>query len=155
MRGVRIGLESFVKTTGGKGLHIAAPLRPEADWDAVKEFSRAVAESIVRESPRDYIATMSKAKRKNKIFIDYPRNGRGATSVGAYSTRAKAGCPVSTPVARDELSEKLRPDCYNIGNIRARLAAVKNDPWKGYFSLRRTITATMRKRVGPALPGER
>jgi bifunctional non-homologous end joining protein LigD len=143
-----LGLRSFVKTTGGKGFHIAVPLTPKADWDSVKEFCRAVAEAMVRESPRDFIATMSKAKRKNKIFIDYLRNGRGATSVVAYSTRAKAGCPVSAPVAWDELSEKLRPDSYHIGNIRARLANLAEDPWKDYFSVRQTISSAMRKMVG-------
>lgn len=145
-----LGLTSFVKTTGGKGLHIAVPLTPKLDWDGVKEFSRAVSESIVREFPGDFIATMSKAKRRGKIFIDYLRNGRGATSVVPYSTRAKAGCPVSTPLAWDELSEKLRSDSFNIGNIRARLAHLEHDPWEGYFSLRQTITADMRKKVGLA-----
>ena len=94
-----LGLASFVKTTGGKGLHIVAPLTPEADWDTVKAFSRAVAESVVRETPTEYIATMSKEKRKGKIFIDYLRNGRGATSIAAYSTRSRKGAPISTPVA--------------------------------------------------------
>jgi bifunctional non-homologous end joining protein LigD len=147
---MELGLRSFVKTTGGKGLHIAVPLRPKADWDGVKEFSRAVAESIVRESPRDFIATMSKAKRKGKIFIDYLRNGRGATSVSAYSTRARAACPVSTPLSWEELSGKVRADSFNIGNIRERLARLREDPWKGYFSTRQSITATMRKKVGLA-----
>ncbi len=149
-----LGLTSFVKTTGGKGLHIAVPLIPGADWDGVKEFSRAVAESIVREFPGDIIATMSKAKRRGKIFIDYLRNRRGATSVVAYSTRARAGCPVSTPLAWDELSEKLRSDSLNIGNIRARLAHLKHDPWEGYFSVRQTITAGMRKKGGAGVTGD-
>ncbi|MDR3568136.1 MAG: DNA ligase D [Syntrophobacteraceae bacterium] len=145
-----LGLKSFVKTTGGKGLHIAVPLKPKVDWDGVKEFSRAVSEIIVKDSPRDFIATMSKAKRKGKIFIDYLRNGRGATSVAPYSTRAGADCTVSTPLAWEELSEKIKSDSYNIGNIRARLAGLKDDPWKGYFSIRQSITAAMRKKVGRA-----
>jgi bifunctional non-homologous end joining protein LigD len=145
-----LGLKSFVKTTGGKGLHIAVPLRPKEEWEGVKEFSRVIAESIVNRSPREYIATMSKAKRKGKIFIDYLRNGRGATSVAAYSTRARAHCPVSTPILWEELSENLRPDSFHIGNIRARLDQLRDDPWKGYFSLRQTITATMKKMAGQA-----
>ncbi len=143
-----LGLASFVKTTGGKGLHVATPLTPRLDWDAVKEFSRAVAESIVREFPHDYIATMSKAKREGKIFIDYLRNGRGATSIAAFSTRAKKGAPVSAPVSWEELTPELRPDAFNIGNIRQRLASLKKDPWEGYFAVRQSITVKMRTKVG-------
>jgi bifunctional non-homologous end joining protein LigD len=145
---LNLGLESFVKTTGGKGLHIVVPLTPEADWDAVKAFSRAVAQSIVRESPGEYIATMSKAKRKGKIFIDYLRNGRGATSVAAYSTRNLPGAPVSAPVAWDELTAELKANSYNIFNIRHRLAGLQNDPWTGYFSVQQRITGEMNKKVG-------
>ncbi len=103
-----LGLASFVKTTGGKGLHVVTPLTPKADWETVKSFSKAVAERIVRESPEEYIATMSKEKRKGKIFIDYLRNGRGATSIAAYSTRGRLGAPVSTPVSWDELTADLK-----------------------------------------------
>jgi bifunctional non-homologous end joining protein LigD len=145
---LNLGLASFVKTTGAKGLHIVVPLTPEADWDAVKAFSRAVAQSIVRESPGEYIATMSKAKRKGKIFIDYLRNGRGATSVAAYSTRNLPGAPVSAPVAWDELTVELKANSYNIFNIRHRLAGLKNDPWTGYFSVQQRITGEMNKKVG-------
>jgi bifunctional non-homologous end joining protein LigD len=143
-----LGLSSFVKTTGGKGLHIVVPLTPDADWDTVKAFSGAVAQSIVRESPGQYIATMSKAKRKGRIFIDYFRNGRGATSVAAYSTRSLPGAPVSTPVAWDELTAKLKSNSYNISNIRRRLAGLEKDPWAGYFSVRQQITGEMKKKVG-------
>ena len=143
-----LGLAGFVKTTGGKGLHIAAPLTPKAGWETVKSFSRAVAESIVREAPGEYIATMSKEKRKGKIFIDYLRNARGATSIAAYSTRRKQGAPISTPVAWDELTVDLKPDSYNIHNIRSRLADLKADPWAGYFSIRQEITQEMKKKVG-------
>ena len=143
-----LGLASFVKTTGGKGLHIVVPLTPEADWNAVRAFSRAVAESIVRESPEKYIATMSKTKRKGKLFIDYLRNARGATSVAAYSTRNLPGAPVSTPVAWDEVTAQLKADSYNICNIRHRLAGLDKDPWAGYFSVRQVITGEMKKKVG-------
>ena len=143
-----LGLSSFVKTTGGKGLHIVAPLTPKADWNTVKAFSRAVAESVVRETSAEYIASMSKEKRKGKIFIDYLRNGRGATSIAAYSTRSRHGAPISTPVAWDELTADLKPDSYNINNIRRRLEALKEDPWADYFSVRQQITSEMRKRVG-------
>jgi bifunctional non-homologous end joining protein LigD len=143
-----LGLSSFLKTTGGKGLHVVVPLTPRIEWDQVKEFSRAVAESIVRQFPGDYIATMSKQKRKGKIFIDYLRNGRGATSVAAYSTRARQGATISTPITWDELMQDVRPDTFNIQNIRQRLSSLKADPWEGYFSVRQSLTAKMRKQVG-------
>jgi bifunctional non-homologous end joining protein LigD len=143
-----LGLASFVKTTGGKGLHIVVPLTPKAGWATVKSFSKAVAESIVREAPGEYIATMSKEKRKGKIFIDYLRNGRGATSIAAYSTRSRQGAPISTPVAWDELTIDLRPDSYNIQNIRRRLAGLEEDPWAGYFSVRQEITQEMTEKAG-------
>ena len=144
-----LGLESFLKTTGGKGLHIVVPLTPIVEWDTIKEFTRAVAQSIVRESPGEYIATMSKQKRKGKIFIDYLRNGRGATSVAAYSTRARRGAPISTPLAWDELTQNIRPDTFKIENIRQRLSLLKADPWEGYFTVRhRYRFDKMRKQVG-------
>ncbi len=143
-----LGLASFVKTTGGKGLHIVVPLTPKADWETVKRFSKAVAESIVRDRPAEYIATMSKAKRRGKIFIDYLRNGRGATSIGAYSTRSMQGAPISTPVAWDELTAELKSDSYNICNIRRRLAGLEEDPWADYFSVRQEINEEMKKKAG-------
>jgi len=143
-----LGLKSFLKTTGGKGLHVVVPLTPRAEWDAVREFARAVAENMVRQFPGEYIATMSKQKRRNKIFIDYLRNGRGATSVAAYSTRARRGAPISAPLAWVELSENIGPDTFNIQNIRQRLSSLKSDPWEGYFSVRQSLTAKRRKEVG-------
>jgi bifunctional non-homologous end joining protein LigD len=143
-----LGLASFVKTTGGKGLHIVVPLAPKADWETVKAFSRAVAESVVHKAPAQYIATMSKEKRRGKIFIDYLRNGRGATSVAPYSTRSRQDAPVSTPVAWDELTADLKPDSYNIRNIRRRLAGLTEDPWAGYFSCDQEITEEMKREVG-------
>lgn len=145
---LELGLESFLKTTGGKGLHVTVPLTPRLEWNEIKEFSRKVAESIVRESPHEYLATMSKEKRKGKIFIDYLRNGRGATSIAAYSTRARRGAPVSTPLGWDELLQDVRSDSHTIQNIRNRLFSLKKDPWEGYFSIRQSITAKMRKKMG-------
>jgi bifunctional non-homologous end joining protein LigD len=143
-----LGLVSFAKTTGGKGLHIVTPLTPKAGWETVKSFSRAVAESIVREAPGEYIATMSKERRKGKIFIDHLRNVRGATSIAVYSTRSRQGAPISTPVAWDELTVDLKPDSFNIHNIRRRLAGLAEDPWAGYFSIGQEITQEMKKKVG-------
>jgi bifunctional non-homologous end joining protein LigD len=90
---------------------------------------------------------MSKAKRKGKIFIDHFRNGRGATAVAAYSTRAKTEAPVSTPLRWEELNEKLRSDHYNIHNLPERLAKLRRDPWEGYEKARRAITVEMKEKV--------
>ena len=123
------GLESFVKTTGGKGLHVVAPLRPKAGWDEVKSFTQSLAETMAGDSPDRYVATMSKRARAGKIFIDYLRNGRGATAVAPYSTRARSGAPVSTPLAWSELSASMRPDHFTVSNLPTRLAHLKSDPW--------------------------
>ncbi len=143
-----LGLAGFVKTTGGKGLHVFVPLSRRAGWDEIKEFSAAVAEGMVRDSPNAYVATMTKSKRRGKVFIDYFRNSRGSTSVCAYSTRARPNAPVSVPLRWDELSPKIRSDHYTVANLRRRLIALKEDPWEGYFQVRQSITREMRKAVG-------
>src|SRR4029079_18262285 len=99
-----LGLESFVKTTGGKGLQVVVPLQARQTWDELKEFSRAIAEEFVRAAPQWFVATMTKSKRTGKIFLDFFRNTRGATAVAAYSTRSRPGAPVSTPITWEELS---------------------------------------------------
>ncbi len=142
-----LGLESFVKTTGGKGLHVVVPLTRRASWDELKSFAKAVAVDIARETPEKYIATISKAKRKGKIFIDYLRNGRGATSVAAYSTRARADASVSTPVTWHELRTLKGAAVYTVTNLPRRLDRLKEDPWAGFLDVRQSITATMRKQV--------
>jgi bifunctional non-homologous end joining protein LigD len=133
------GLESFVKTSGGKGLHVVVPIAPRADWDEAKAFTQAVAEHMSRAHPDRYVAIMSKRARRGRIFIDWVRNGRGATAVAAYSTRARPQAPVSTPLAWDELSEGLRGDHFTIANLRERLDFVKRDPWEGFFALRQRL----------------
>lgn len=143
-----IGLRSFVKTTGGKGLHVVAPIRPYANWDEIKAFTKAIAEGVVRENPKRYIATMSKAKRKGKIFVDYLRNGRGATAVAPYSTRARQGAPIATPLRWDELTPDMTPDKYNVDNMPQRLNALKEDPWTDFFKVKQSVTKAMRKKVG-------
>jgi bifunctional non-homologous end joining protein LigD len=124
-----LGLASFVKTTGGKGLHVFAPLKPAADWTTVKDFAHGLATAMAKDSPQRYLATASKAARRNRIFIDYLRNGRGATAVCAYSARARAGATVSTPLAWDELGPEMRPDRFTVTNLLNRLAHI-DDPWK-------------------------
>ena len=136
-----LGLESFVKTTGGKGLHVVVPLRPGATWEAGAAFSRALAESMAREDPRGYVATMAKSARTGKIFIDYLRNVRGATSVAAYSTRARPEAPISVPLDWDELSPRRRADHYTIATLPRRLAGLRADPWARYWTLRQALPA--------------
>jgi bifunctional non-homologous end joining protein LigD len=146
-----LGLAAFVKTTGGKGLHVVVPLARRHSWEEARDFSRAVAERMVRGAPDRYVATMSKAKRKGKIFIDFFRNARSATAIAAYSTRARAGAPVSTPLAWEELSPEVKSDHFNVSNLGSRLAELRKDPWDGYEKARRPITASMRKSLD--LPG--
>jgi bifunctional non-homologous end joining protein LigD len=140
-----IGLNSFLKTSGGKGFHIVVPLVRRSGWDEVKAFSGALARDLARAHPQRFIAVMSKAKRKNKIFVDYLRNGRGATSVAPYSTRARPGAPVSAPVGWDELDDRLKPDAYTIESLPRRLESLKRDPWADFFETRQSITLAMKK----------
>ncbi|HWP09793.1 MAG TPA: DNA ligase D [Polyangiaceae bacterium] len=125
----RAKLESFVKTAGGKGLHVCVPILPELDWTQAKDFCRRVAEAMAHQHPDRYLATSSKSRRRGKIFVDYLRNGRGATFVAPYSTRARDGAPVAVPLEWDELDAKLRPDQWNVRNLRARLESQKADPF--------------------------
>ncbi|MBW8880038.1 MAG: non-homologous end-joining DNA ligase, partial [Asticcacaulis sp.] len=134
-RMAELGLESFLKTTGGKGLHVCVPLKPDYTWPTVKTFARAVAESMAHDSPTTYIANMSKAKRKGLIFVDYLRNELTATSVSAFSVRARPGANVSTPLAWDELTPALKPSQFNMATTPER----RVDPWTDYFKIRQTI----------------
>jgi bifunctional non-homologous end joining protein LigD len=140
-----LGLESFVKTTGGKGLHVVVPIERRHTWDQAKDFCKNVADLIVQADPEHYTANMSKAVRRGKIFVDYLRNGRGATAIVAYSPRARPGAPVSAPLAWEELSPRVRSDHYTIRNLARRLARLKRDPWKEIFSVRQSLAGAMKK----------
>ncbi|MCG6156687.1 DNA ligase D [Rubinisphaera margarita] len=140
-------LTSFVKTTGGKGLHVVVPMTRRQDWDEVKTFSQRVAEEMVSASPDAYTATMSKKARTGKIYIDYQRNGRGATAIAAYSTRARAGAPVATPLTWDELPDIESSQAFTISNIRERLRSLNEDPWAELDTIRQSITKPIRKRL--------
>ncbi|HVU63816.1 MAG TPA: DNA ligase D [Phycisphaerales bacterium] len=132
-----IGLKSWVKTTGGKGLHVVAPLRPKADWAHVKQFAMALAQAIAQKQPDKYVANMSKARRNGKIYVDYLRNARGATSVAAYSTRSRPGSPVSVPLSWKELAAtKARPS-FGLREVVAR--ARKPDPWADMKKIRQSL----------------
>ena len=123
-----LGLESFVKTSGGKGLHVVAPIAGAA-WEEAKDFTHAVALEMAADSPDRYVSKMTKSLREGKIFVDYLRNGRGATAVAAYSSRARKGAPVSVPISWDEVKPALTADKFTVLNLRQRLARLGNDPW--------------------------
>ncbi|WP_122666370.1 DNA ligase D [Pseudomonas viridiflava] len=142
-----LGLNAFIKTSGGKGMHIIVPLQRQADWESVKAFAKAIAEFIARQLPERFTATMGPKNRVGKIFIDYLRNSRGASTVTAYSVRARPGLPVSVPVARDELEGLKSAQQWNVGNLQQRLRKLKADPWKGYAN-RQRITKKMWKQLG-------
>jgi bifunctional non-homologous end joining protein LigD len=142
-----LGLRSFLKTTGGKGLHVVVPVAPRLEWDEAKAFAKAVTDRLVATAPDRYTATLAKKARHGKIFVDYLRNGRGATAVGAYSARARAGATVSTPIAWDELAEGTRSDAFTIRTLPKRLAALRADPWQDFLATKQSITAAMRKAV--------
>ncbi|MHB0958532.1 MAG: DNA ligase D [Pirellulaceae bacterium] len=147
-----LGLVSFLKTTGGKGLHVVVPIRRRTSWEDAKAFCRAVADFLVATAPNRYIATMSKAARSGKIFVDYLRNDRGATSIAPFSTRARPGATVSVPLSWEELSSRLTSDHFNIHNLTRRLARLKEDPWMGMNRSNQAIKASMLKALRSPLP---
>jgi len=135
-----LGLTSFVKTTGGKGLHVVVPLKPLLEWDAVKEFTRTVADKFAATDPDAYLINMSKAKRKGKIFIDYLRNGRGSTAIAPYSTRARPGALIATPLSWAELEGGATPQDFGMDAVIARVSKRFKDPWKDMLTSRQGIT---------------
>jgi len=124
-----MGLVAFVKTSGGKGLHVVAPVKPKAEWPEVKDAMKAIADGMAGDTPEKYVSTITKSKRKGKILIDYLRNGRGNTAVAPYSTRARAGAPVSMPLEWDELGGAIGPNYFTVANTPARVAQQTRDPW--------------------------
>lgn len=129
----RAGLECFVKTTGGRGLHVVVPLTPRADWRTCLEFSRQFAAMLMARDRQRYTTDFAKAGRERKILVDYLRNNRTNTSIAAYSTRARKGAPVSTPIRWSELKEDLDPAAFTIEAVERRLSRLKKDPWEGYW----------------------
>ena len=136
-----MGLSAFVKTSGGKGLHVVAPVKPKTEWPDVKAAMKALADGMAKDSPSDYVSTVSKAKRKGKILIDYLRNGRGATAVAPYSPRARAGAPVSMPLSWEELGPEIGPAHFTIGNALARLSGLEKDPWADFRAAAAVVPA--------------
>lgn len=137
-----LGLESFVKTTGGKGLHVVAPIARGPSWDDFKTFSKHVAERLERAHPERYVTNMAKARRKNKIFIDYLRNGRGASAIAPYSPRARGGGPVATPLEWEDLAAALDPAAFTIQTIPQHVAT-HPDPWQRLRALDQRLSPAM------------
>jgi len=143
----KIGLTGFLKTTGGKGLHVVVPIKRTLSWDEAKNFTRAVADLLVRTFPDRFIATVSKSRREGKIFIDYLRNAEGATAIAPYGIRARKNAPVSTPIAWKELARDVRFDYFNVKTVPQRLARLREDPWKAFATTRQAVTASMLAQV--------
>lgn len=140
----RLDLQSFVTTTGKKGLHVVVPLERRADYDEVKDFSRAFARRMAAEAPNRFVAVQTKARRAGKIYVDYVRNSRGATAIVPYSTRAAPGAPVATPVSWEELDDLVGAGAFQVRTIPQRLADT-TDPWSGFFEVRQAITRSRRR----------
>ena len=146
-----LGLETFVKTSGGKGLHLIVPLARRDGWDTVKAFAKAIAQFMTAQLPERFTATSGPKNRVGKIFIDYLRNARGASTVSAYSVRARTGLPVSVPVSRKELEGLRGAQQWTVANLHQRLESLNADPWAGYAN-RQRITRKMWDRLGATPP---
>lgn len=135
----QIKLESFVKTTGGKGLHVVVPFKPNHDWETIKAFARSFAEVMAEQSPKRYTTNIRKAARKGRIFIDYLRNGETATAIAPYSTRARDGATVATPIRWEELPSLKSGNGWTIKTLPTRLKKLKDDPWHGFLTCKQTL----------------
>ena len=141
-----LGLRSVPMVTGGKGVHVIVPLERRADWAAVKSFAKAFATRMAEEEPDRYTATMSREKRKGRVFIDWLRNERGATAVAPYSTRSREGAPVATPVSWEELEKLEAANRFHLADVLERIEAA--DPWDGSREWRQSVTKKMISGVG-------
>jgi bifunctional non-homologous end joining protein LigD len=140
-----LGFVSFLKTSGGKGLHVVLPIKP-TPWEPAKAFARSIAEGMAADDPRRYTAVLKKSSRQNRIFVDYLRNSREATAVAPYSTRARPGAPVSTPIAWEELPSQDSANRYTVLNLHQRLARLRKDPWADIGKLKQPLPAKAAKR---------
>lgn len=136
-----LGLQSFVKTTGGKGLHVVLPIEPVHPWPDAKAFAKRFSEAMAADSPDRYLTRSAKAERVGRIFIDYLRNDPTSTAVGPYSTRSRPGAPVATPLAWAEVGENLDPSRFTVATVPGRLAALRRDPWAEIDAIRQRLPA--------------
>jgi bifunctional non-homologous end joining protein LigD len=137
-------LESFPRTSGGKGLHVVVPLRPAVAWAAAKEFAHRFAATLADERPHEFIATASKAKRDGVIFIDYLRNSRGATSVASYSLRSRPGAPVALPLSWDGLRKVKSASAFTLRNVPSAIKRQTRDPWLAFGTIRQSLPGKSR-----------
>ena len=134
-----IGQQSFLRTTGGKGLHLVVPLNPGCDWDLVRRFAQGFAVALAGAEPERFLAVSTLKKRPGKIFVDYLRNGRGATAVASYSLRARPGAPVAMPLAWSGLAKLENGDQYTLANVAAHLKRRRVDPWADIGTLKQNL----------------
>jgi bifunctional non-homologous end joining protein LigD len=143
-----LGLEAFPMATGGKGIHVICPIGRRMEWPEVKAFCRGFSKTLEKHEPDRFVAELSKAKRKGRMFVDYLRNERGQTAVSPYSTRARAGCPVATPISWDELEKLEKANGFTLETAAKRATDKNHNPWPGYFDVKQPITQAMLKAVG-------
>jgi len=143
-----LGLKAFLKTSGGKGIHVVVPLTRKLGWDEVKGFSHAIVSHMAKLLPDRFSAVSGPKNRVGRIFIDYLRNGLGSTTICAYAARTREGLPVSVPIFREEVAELKGANLWNVHNVHERLAEVGHEPWAGLKKTRQSITAEMRRRIG-------
>ncbi|WP_459061743.1 DNA ligase D [Stenotrophomonas sp. PSU-St15] len=136
----RLELESFLRVSGGKGLHVVVPLNPGCDWDLTKRFAKGFADALAQSEPQRFLATATKALRNKRIFVDYLRNGRGATAVASYSLRGRPGAPVAMPLAWSELPKLKRADAFTIKDVPGKLKRRRKDPWEGIDALKQNLS---------------
>lgn len=141
-----LGLRSFPLLTGGKGIHVVAPIKRRYEWPVIKEFTKSLALRLSEDEPGKYLATMSKARRKGRIFIDYLRNERGSTAISPYSPRARKGAPVAWPVTWEQMDTATSAALVHIDDAERRLA--KPDPWADYFDVRQSLSAAALRALG-------
>jgi bifunctional non-homologous end joining protein LigD len=134
-----LGLQSFVKTTGGKGLHVVVPVEPTAAWREVKSFAKGVSAEMAADAPERYLTKISKAERAGRIFIDYLRNDPTSTAVAPYSTRSRLGAPVAMPLTWDQVNPGLDPCDYLLKTVPALLAKRKADPWAAMLEVKQRL----------------
>jgi bifunctional non-homologous end joining protein LigD len=135
----QLDLQGFLRTTGGKGLHVVEPLNPGCDWDIVKRFTRGFAEAMAQSEPKRYVAVSTLKARPGKIYVDYLRNGRGATAVASYSLRARDRAPVAMPLAWKDLAALERGDAFTLRDVPALLKKRRKDPWAGIDDVKQDL----------------
>ncbi len=150
-----MGLASFCRTTGGKGLHIVVPITRGPDWDEAKAFCHAFAETLSQEQPERYLPTLKKEDRKGRILLDWLRNGLGATAVSSFCPRARPGATVATPLAWAEVTAKLDPTAFTVRTVPQRVAKLRKDPWEGFRDPGQSLPDIPRERLKPAPGGSK